>query len=77
MAKLENIKVKLIEKLIQIQDFELLQAFYEFINHSSEEIELDATQNKIILKSEQDILEGKVYSQEDLEKMDEECLNSK
>ena len=78
MATIENIRNGLIDKILSIQNKDLLEALDLMISSKSDELEvleLSPEQKKMLEMSEEDILNGRFISQEALIKRNLEWLN--
>ena len=79
MATVDNIRNGLIDKILSIRDKEFLVALDKLISSSSSEseiVELTDEQKKMLEMSEQDIKQGKLISQEAMNKRNLEWLNA-
>lgn len=79
MATVDNIRNGLIDKILSIKNKELLEALDKIITLSSSEsetVELTKEQKKMLAMSEQDIKDGKLISQEAMDKRNSEWLNA-
>ena len=78
MATVDNIRNGLIDKILSIKNREFLEALDKLISSSSSEsdtIELTNEQKVMLEMSEQDIISGKLISQEAMDKRNLEWLN--
>lgn len=77
MAKLENIKNRLIDRIMVTKNEQLLSAIDSILNstQTDEKLALDTHQIEMLLMSENDIEEGNIISESDLEKEDREWMN--
>ena len=79
MATVENIRKGLIKKILSIQNKDLLEALDQLISTSASDTELVnlTEEQKIMLEmSEDDIVNGKLISQEAMDKRNMEWLNA-
>lgn len=79
MATVDNIRNGLIEKILSIKNKDFLIALDKLISYSSSEsetIELTDEQKTMLEMSEQDIKNGKLISQEAMDKRNTEWLNA-
>jgi len=79
MATIDNIRNGLIDKILTIQNKEFLVALDNLISSSSTEnevVELTKEQKKMLEMSEADIQNGRLISQEAMDKRNLEWLNS-
>lgn len=79
MATVDNIRNGLIDKILSIKNREFLEALDKLITSSTSEseiIELIDEQKIMLEMSEQDIKNGKLISQEAMEKRNLEWLNA-
>jgi archaellum component FlaF (FlaF/FlaG flagellin family) len=79
MATVDNIRNGLIDKILSIKNREFLEALDKLISSSSSEsdtIELTNEQKIMLEMSEQDIISGKLISQEAMDKRNLEWLNA-
>ena len=80
MAQVDIIRNGLIDKLLTISDKDYLVALSRLVENSSisdERIKLTKEQKLMLDMSENDILEGRIVSQEELDKSDLEWLKGK
>ena len=80
MATVDSIRNGLIDKLLSIKNKDFLEALDKLISSSSSELEIvevTEEQKKILEMSERDIKDGKVISQEAMDKRNLEWLNAK
>lgn len=78
MEKIDTIRNGLIDKTLSIKNRDFLEALDKLVSSSSSEsevIELSNEQKVMLEKSEQDIQNGKLISQEAMEKRNMEWLN--
>jgi len=78
MATVENIRSELIDKILAIKNKEFLKALDKLISISSSEtgiVNLTDEQKAMLEMSEDDIKEGKLISQEAMDKRNLEWLN--
>lgn len=79
MATVDNVRNKLIAKILAIKNQDFLEALDKLITSSSSEadlIELTSEQKAMLAMSEEDIKEGKLISQEAMDKRNLEWLNA-
>lgn len=79
MATVENIRNGLIDKILSIKNKDFLIALDKLISSSSSEsemVELTNEQKTMLEMSEQDIKNGKLISQEAMDKRNLEWLNA-
>jgi len=79
MATLDNIRNGLIDKILSIRNKDLLVALDKLISSSSSEseiVELTDEQRTMLEMSEQDIKNGKLISQDAIDKRNLEWLNA-
>ena len=76
MATLENIKNRLIDRILATENEKLLQAIQSIFDstQSDETMSLTSEQIETLLMSDQDIENGNLVSESDLEKSDSEWL---
>lgn len=80
MAQVDLIRNGLIDKLLAISDKDYLTALLRLVESSSvsdEKIKLTKEQKLMLEMSENDITNGRIISQEDLDKSDLEWLKGK
>lgn len=78
MATVGNIRNGLIDKILAIKDKEFLETLDKFISSNasdSEIVEVTEAQKKMLEMSENDIKEGRLISQEAMNKRNLEWLN--
>ena len=78
MATIENIRNGLIDKILSIQNKDLLETLDRLVSSKADEFEADELspeQKKMLEMSEDDILNGRLISQEALIKRNLEWLN--
>lgn len=78
MKKIDTIRNGLIDKILSIKNRDFLEALDKLVSSSSSEsevIELSNEQKVMLEMSEQDIQNGKLISQEAMEKRNMEWLN--
>lgn len=78
MASLDNIRERLIDKILSIKNVDFLLALDKLIASSSSEseiVELTEEQKTMLEMSEEDIKNGKLISQEAMDKRNLEWLN--
>lgn len=79
MATVDKIRNRLIDKILSIKNRDFLEALDKLISSSSSEsemIELTIEQKTMLEMSEQDIKNGKLISQEAMDKRNQEWLNA-
>ena len=80
MASVDDLKNGLIEKILSIQNKAFLEALDEIVStndtNASEKITLTKAQKAMLEMSEQDIKEGRLISQEAMDKRNLEWLNA-
>jgi len=79
MANVDNIRNELIDKILSIKNKDFLVALDKLISSSSSEseiIELTKEQKKMLEMSEKDIANGKLISQDAMDKRNLEWLNT-
>ncbi|MBC3758194.1 hypothetical protein H7U19_07255 [Hyunsoonleella sp. SJ7] len=79
MATVDNIRNKLIDKLLSIKNKAFLEALDQLISSSASEseiVELTPEQKAMLEMSEQDIKNGKLISQDAMDKRNLEWLNA-
>jgi|TARA_R110000850_G_scaffold16697_1_gene51662 hypothetical protein len=79
MATIDNIKSGLIDKILAIKNKEFLKALDQLISSSttdSDLVELTREQKLLLQMSEEDIKDGKLISQEAMDKRNLEWLNA-
>jgi len=76
METLERIKTDLINRILESQNEKLLSALAGIFDstENKETIKLTSQQIEMLMMSEEDIENGRLISQEDLDKMDEKWL---
>lgn len=71
MKAINTLKTSLIDKILTIENQELLEALQTIVNSTSDEkVKFTDAQNAMIQMSEEDIKYGRIISQEDLDKED-------
>ncbi|MBK5212888.1 MAG: hypothetical protein JJE55_04420 [Flavobacteriaceae bacterium] len=78
MTTVDKIRNGLIDKIISIRDKDFLEALDKLISLSTSEsdiVKLTADQKKMLQMSEEDIKNGKLISQEKMDKRNLEWLN--
>lgn len=76
MTQVEEIRNSIIDKLLSIENPELLAAINKILEANSEvPVKLNASQRELLQLSEEDIQYGRLISQEELEKQDEEWVD--
>jgi archaellum component FlaF (FlaF/FlaG flagellin family) len=79
MATVDNIRNKLIDKILSIKNRDFLEALDKLISSSASDsaiIELSDEQKMMLEMSEQDIKNGNLISQEAMDKRNLEWLNA-
>lgn len=79
MATVDNVRNKLIAKILAIKNQDFLEALDKLITSSSSDadlIELTSEQKAMLAMSEEDIKEGKLISQDAMDKRNLEWLNA-
>lgn len=79
MNDADRIRNNIIDKLITISNEEYLSALYDLVNQSAAQndiVQLSEAQILMLNMSEDDIENGRLITQEDLDKMDLEWLKS-
>jgi archaellum component FlaF (FlaF/FlaG flagellin family) len=79
MATIENVRNGLIDKILTIRNKEFLVALDKLISSSSSEsdsVQLTSEQRAMLEMSEQDIKDGKLISQEAMQKRNLEWLDA-
>jgi archaellum component FlaF (FlaF/FlaG flagellin family) len=79
MATVDKIRNGLIDKLLTIRNKEFLEALDKIISSSSAEtkiVKLTAEQKQMLQMSEEDISNGRLISQNEMDKRNLEWLNS-
>jgi hypothetical protein len=75
MAQIEQLRHRIIDKLLAINSEELLTAFDKILESKPEEIiQLTSEQKEMILMGKEDIKNNRLYSQSEVDKMDSEWL---
>lgn len=74
MTQLENIKNRLIDRIMSSKNEKLLSAIENIFIVTEEPVAYTSEQFEMLMLAEEDIKYGNVISQEDLDKMDEEWL---
>lgn len=80
MAQIDAIRNGIIDKLLAISDKEYLTAIFKLLDSSDKTnhpISLSSEQKLMLELSENDLKEGKIITQEELDKKDLEWLRSK
>lgn len=80
MATIDNIRNGLIDKILSIKNKDFLEALDKIISSSSSEsdiVNLTNEQKAILEMSEQDVKNGKLISQEAMDKRNLEWLNAR
>jgi hypothetical protein len=80
MAQVDVIRNGIIDKLLAISDKEYLLALFRLVDKTvsdSDTIKLTKEQQLMIQLSEKDLLDGKIISQHELDRLDSEWLNEK
>tara|TARA_R110001592_G_scaffold3928_9_gene22299 strand:+ start:489 stop:722 length:234 start_codon:yes stop_codon:yes gene_type:complete len=77
MDTLDSLKNNLIEKIIATQNEKLLSALVSIfeVSKSEEKISFSSAQLEMLNMSEEDIKHGRLYSEEDIEKLDSKWMN--
>ncbi len=76
MAQVEQIRHSIIDKLLSIDNKELLFALNKILESKSEDlITLTKEQKEMLQMSNDDIAKGRIISQSDIDKQDSEWLN--
>jgi len=76
MAPIEQIRHRIIDKLLSINSEELLSAFNKILESKPEDIiSLTKEQREMLLKGKDDIVNGRIVSQSEVDKMDAEWLS--
>lgn len=77
MTTLDVIKNNLIDKILAMENEKLLEAITGIFNSTQTEemVRLSSEQLEMLIMSEKDIEAGRLVSEEDLKKSDEEWLN--
>jgi hypothetical protein len=77
MDTLDSLKNNLIEKIIATQNEKLLSALISIfeVSKSEEKISFSSAQLKMLNMSEEDIKYGRLYTEEDIEKLDSKWMN--
>ena len=79
MASADSIRNSIIDRLLTISDKEYLAALFKLVESSSignEKLTLSKEQRIMLQISEQDIIEGRLISQEKIDKEDVEWLKN-
>ncbi len=75
MSKIDQIRNSIIDKLLTINNSELLSAFNKILEASpGKPIPLDKSQKEMLKMSEEDILSGRLISQSEIDKEDAKWL---
>lgn len=76
MAQIEQIRHRIIDKLLSINSEELLSAFNKILESKSEDIvQLTKEQKEMLQMGKDDIVNGRIIPQSEVDKMDGEWLN--
>lgn len=76
MTSVEQIRNSIIDKLLSIQSEELLSAFNKILESKSEDvIRLTKEQKEMLQMGKDDIANGRIISQSEIDKMDAEWLS--
>ena len=77
MDTLDSLKNNLIEKIIATQNEKLLSALISIfeVSKSEEKISFSSAQLEMLNMSEEDIKYGRLYTEEDIEKLDSKWMN--
>jgi len=76
MENLESLRTHLVQKIFSTDNINLLEAINKIFTSTEEEKEytLSENQKKLLLLAEEDIKYGRVLSDEELRKLDEEWM---
>lgn len=76
MENLESLRAHLVQKIFSTDNINLLEAINKIFTSTEEEKEytLSENQKKLLLLAEEDIKYGRVLSDEELRKLDEEWM---
>lgn len=76
MSQSDQLRNSIIDKLLSINNPELLAAFNKILESSTEElVKLNSTQKELLTISQDDIINGRVISQDELDQEDSKWLN--
>lgn len=76
MANIDQIRNSVIDKLLTINNSELLSAFNKILEANPEKpISLDESQIEMLKMSEEDIISGRLISQSEIDKEDAKWLD--
>ncbi len=76
MAQIEQIRHSIIDKLLSIKNAELLSAINKILESKSEDvIQLTKEQKEMLQMGKDDIANGRIISQSEVDKMDTEWLH--
>ena len=76
MTNIDQIRNSIIDKLLAINNSELLSAFNKILETNPEKpISLDESQIEMLKMSEEDILSGRLISQSEIDKEDAKWLD--
>ncbi len=77
MKTLENLRTRLIDRIMVAENEDLLAAIEGILNstESDERLKLDSYQIEMLLMSEKDIENGNLISESDLKKTDSEWMD--
>ncbi len=76
MTNIDQIRNSIIDKLLAINNSELLSAFNKILETKTEKpIPLDESQIEMLKMSEDDILDGRLISQSEIDKEDAKWLD--
>jgi len=76
MTNLESIKNRLIDRILAVQNEKFLEAIEKIFlaTQKDEKVHLYSEQKEMLMMSEEDIREGNVVTEADLDNMDSEWL---
>ncbi len=76
MSQSEQLRNSIIDKLLSINNLELLAAFNKILESSSDDlVKLNSPQKELLMMSQNDIEAGRIVSQEELDKEDSKWVN--
>ena len=78
MENLETLRASLVQKIFSTDNLNLLEAINQIFSSTEveeKEYKLSENQKKLLMLAEDDIKYGRLVSDEELRKMDEEWLN--
>jgi len=75
MATIDNLRSGLIDKILNIKNKDLLVALDTLISANADTVKLTAAQKELLKMSEQDIENGRLISQEAMDKRNTEWLS--